>query len=538
MKHFLTAFFCLVLYHFACIDAFAFDKVLSRFAANASTELPYQTEAVENGSLLSGSWYNPNRNYEGFEFQVLDNGDFLIIFYTYPGSSDEAQAEQSFILGVGSIEGTTATINDAYRTFGPVFGENYDKDDLDIVTWGDFTVQFQDENNALVSYDGLDGAGTTQVTRLTNLVDPEQDGNLPSGMSAIWFDPETNGQGWFVEVLSSTEALVYWFTYDDNGNQAWSLGVGDIVGTTIQVPEMLAGKGTRFGSQFNTNDITLEPAALLALEYTDCNSGEVSILTADGTVSLSYPMVRLTALEGHDCTGFPGFEDGELTVMSNTTDPVLTRYKDRGETIFDVFGSSDTEGGNVDSDGAVAILPDGETVRMDFDQASKTYEMTNPKTGIRMIYREYPDGSRTLTVINPDNGKSVTVPLAPNSDGGETASLAQSKAASDVATLQAAASDRTEVDGGQVAQIVVNQCGGPTAQANVDFVVGDRANPSADPTSGQFRPSEALVVPAEVVGSSPRFEALIPIDAPEFSEAELEARCSQIPSSVTAFCFW
>ena len=43
-----------------------------------------------------------------------------------------------------------------------------DKDDLDLVTWGDMTIRFVDNNNAAIDYAGADGSGRTNVVRLTN----------------------------------------------------------------------------------------------------------------------------------------------------------------------------------------------------------------------------------------------------------------------------------------------------------------------------------------------------------------------------------
>ena len=61
--------------------------------ASAATPGPAQPQAVNDVSIMSGSWFNPARTYEGFEFQALDNGDFLIIFYTYLGPSDAPGAD-------------------------------------------------------------------------------------------------------------------------------------------------------------------------------------------------------------------------------------------------------------------------------------------------------------------------------------------------------------------------------------------------------------------------------------------------------------
>jgi hypothetical protein len=249
--------------------------------------------------------------------------------------------------------------------------------------------------------------------------------------------------------------------------------------------------------------------------------------------------VRLTALLGHDCAGFPGFEDGELTVMSNTTDPLLTRYKDAGGTIFDVFGTSDSSGQSVSSDGVLAVTPADDNVRMTFDEGSGTYEMVNQKNGTRFIYREDADGNRFLTVIDPVTGTSVTVPLEADDDP-DTQGDTRSKLAAQLPMRAAAGDDAVpQADGdGQLAEVVVQQCGGPTAAAKVDFIAGDRSVPGATPTNSSFQVEEVLVVPADVVGtgSQQRYQARIPVAGPEFSQAALDARCARLPDGPRNFC--
>ncbi|MCP4044914.1 MAG: hypothetical protein GY732_02855, partial [Gammaproteobacteria bacterium] len=47
-------------------------------------------------------------------------------------------------------------------------------------------------------------------------------------MSGSWYDPAHNGEGFLLEVLEDEQAIVYWFTYDENGNQRWFIGLGEV----------------------------------------------------------------------------------------------------------------------------------------------------------------------------------------------------------------------------------------------------------------------------------------------------------------------
>lgn len=170
------------------------------FLACLMFALPTQSVAQTD---YSGSWYNPSRNGEGFHIQLLDNGQALVIWFTYPGVSDDPATEQSWILGIGEFSGNTITINDAFKANGPVFGDGYDKDDFNRIIWGDLSVTFSGAATGVVNYDGLDGAGSTNISRITSIVGTEVKSSLPDGVSGAWYDPETDGQGWFVDRRST-----------------------------------------------------------------------------------------------------------------------------------------------------------------------------------------------------------------------------------------------------------------------------------------------------------------------------------------------
>jgi hypothetical protein len=249
----------------------------------------------------SGSWFNPERDGEGFHIEILDNERAMIIWFTYPGDTDNDTSEQSWILGNGEIDDKVLTFSDAFKSQGPVFGKQFNTDDLSFTTWGDIRVTFSDDDNAVVDYNGLDGVGRTEVTRLTRLADRADAWRLPVGMSGAWFNPKTNGQGWFVEVLSDSTALVYWFTYDGNGNPAWNVGVGYIDGNRIVIPNSLSGKGTQFGEGFDATAVKHEPFATIVIEYADCQSGTANYSLSNGMESDTLSVVRLTTLNRHNC---------------------------------------------------------------------------------------------------------------------------------------------------------------------------------------------------------------------------------------------
>ncbi|HET9049522.1 MAG TPA: hypothetical protein VFN29_11250, partial [Chiayiivirga sp.] len=74
---------------------------------------------------------------------------------------------------------------------------------------------------------------------------------VEAGHSGMWYDPSRSGEGWMLEVLPNDEAVVYWFTFDDQGNPRWLNGLGQVHrganGDEIRFDDLIAVHGPRFG---------------------------------------------------------------------------------------------------------------------------------------------------------------------------------------------------------------------------------------------------------------------------------------------------
>lgn len=130
-------------------------------------------------------------------------------------------------------------------------------------------------------------------------------GTVDHSITGAWYDPAHNGEGFLVELLDEQSAVVYWFTYDGEGDQRWFIGNGVIEGDQIVFDELLAGSGARFGEEFNPADVVLSPVGQLTLQWSDCNTASASYVVEGQEGSQS--LVRLTGLAGRDCgTSQPG----------------------------------------------------------------------------------------------------------------------------------------------------------------------------------------------------------------------------------------
>ena len=268
------------------------------------------------GPAQSGSWFTPERSGEGFTLQVLEDGSAVALWFTYPPVG--APGAQAWIYADGGrVEGDRIRFTQAYTTRGPRFGPGYDRNQLQLLPWGTLEFRFTACNDAEVTYAGPAswGSGTRRLARLTHLAELECTGKrrLGSngarsieglrGRSGSWFDPTHNGEGWTVEELPDGRTLVYWFTYDAAGEQAWT--VGDAVsgpGGRVTIEANLRPVGARFGGAFDPAQVQRLPWGRLELEFEDCNAGQVRYASTDAAFgSGALRPVRLSNIAGITC---------------------------------------------------------------------------------------------------------------------------------------------------------------------------------------------------------------------------------------------
>lgn len=259
---------------------------------------PSQLPTIDH--RFSGAWFDPEHSGEGFIVEILDDGRVVVYWFTY-----QQDGSQRWMIGIGEIADNRIVINDLMDAHGGRFGEDFNPDDVVLKTIGSMTLNFLDCSTALVSY-SVDNNGAHQNTsRLTRIYghnceggDEEQD----SGINGSWFDPSHSGEGFVVEQINSDEAVVFWFTYDDTGEQSWMFNVGSIEDGAIHVSDLLQPKGGHFGRSFDPDTVTHYQWGELNLDL-DCSGGIASYTTTtEGYSSGSQSLVRLTRLAGSACT--------------------------------------------------------------------------------------------------------------------------------------------------------------------------------------------------------------------------------------------
>jgi sugar lactone lactonase YvrE len=262
---------------------------------------------------ISGTWFDPSHDGEGWLIQVLDATSALIYWFTYE-PDDGGGSRQAWIgAQLGRIEGPNIITEGSLTTFGPEFGDGFDTESLQLVPWGDFTFSFTSCTDGTMYYAGRDDyqQGQLSLARLSSLAGltcgssrVEKGSSLIDGrMSGAWFDSSHSGEGWLLEILEGAQqALTVWFTYDDQGRQRWLIALGQVDGSTINFADVLEPVGAHFGPGFNPIDVNRSRWGSMQFQFNSCNSGNMTYQAVDpvdgsGTLQLE----PLTKIDGQQC---------------------------------------------------------------------------------------------------------------------------------------------------------------------------------------------------------------------------------------------
>ncbi|MCK9488180.1 MAG: hypothetical protein M0Q42_02050 [Xanthomonadales bacterium] len=138
---------------------------------------------------------------------------------------------------------------------------------------------------------------------------PGQAAVVEPGHSALWYDTARDGEGLLLEINSPDDALLTWYTWDEDGNQRWLIGEGTIVrddevGEYIEFPELIVTRGGRFGADFDPDQVERTVAGSATLVFQDCYEGQFSYDAFEQQGELA--LHRLTHTMGAGCRPIHG----------------------------------------------------------------------------------------------------------------------------------------------------------------------------------------------------------------------------------------
>lgn len=145
---------------------------------------------------------------------------------------------------------------------------------------------------------------TTMLLALLALAPRAAEAFDPS-YSGSWYRPEESGSGFNLEIISDERALLFWYTYDDNGQAVWLYSEGVVNGETIDFNVYYAD-GMRF-SDLDAADKNNRPWGTLQMRFLGCNNAEItyqSTLTGEDHSPVgtrTFPVQRLVNIASLPC---------------------------------------------------------------------------------------------------------------------------------------------------------------------------------------------------------------------------------------------
>lgn len=258
---------------------------------------------------ISAAWFDPSRNGEGFMLEILDKDQAVMYWFTY-----DTEGNQDWYVAQGEIRGNRILFPELIQVSGGEFGPGFDPGNVTNKVVGSASFIWSDCHTGamewVIDQDGNGRrSGRMDLLRLSYVMGlgcgmsplpPE----IPAGqLSGSWYDPSHAGEGYVLEVLIDRSALVYWFSFDPEGNRRWFFGTGEIQEDKLVFNQMLTTRGAIFGDGFDPESVVVDPWGTLELELV-CDIGTAAFEPTeagfpDGTLDLT----RLTYLSGLSCEG-------------------------------------------------------------------------------------------------------------------------------------------------------------------------------------------------------------------------------------------
>ena len=218
----------------------------------------------------SGAWYDPTRSGEGIELEILPGNKAGVYFFTFPPAG--VAGTQAWVYGIGDIVGNGIEFAKVLRPARDASGK------MTQVPWGRIALTFDDCNSGGMRWDGPAEWGSMEVklrrlSALNGLDCASNGASAPTQASGAWYDPATSGDGFLVEQLDATHLGTLYFISNPDGTQSWAQGMGTWNGLAWHIDPIMP-MGTRFGSAFDSTQISRPPYFYLFDLSFDCATGQ------------------------------------------------------------------------------------------------------------------------------------------------------------------------------------------------------------------------------------------------------------------------
>ncbi|MEM9301294.1 MAG: M14 family zinc carboxypeptidase [Pseudomonadota bacterium] len=268
---------------------------------DATLTVPVDGEAtpaflVEPGS--TAAYFDPTHDGEGFLIEIVDAALAVVYWFTY----DENGA-QRWYTGNGEIRGNEIVVEDLLGVAGGRFGDAFDPDAIERFRVGRLSLLFTGCDGAQLRFGTPGKVFRQDLVRLSEVSGLGCGSGITPDNAAFatgsWFDPARSGEGFVVQALADGRGLVYWFTFDTEGQPAWYFGTGDLTDSgVVTIEDAFVTSGGRFGDDFDPDDVVLERWGTLRFRF-GCTGGSMSYDdTPPGFGAGSFDIAALTRPAG------------------------------------------------------------------------------------------------------------------------------------------------------------------------------------------------------------------------------------------------
>src|ERR1700687_4307319 len=230
---------------------------------------------------LSGLWWNPNESGWGISFTQRRNIVFAA-WYTYDASGNPKWYVASNCGMPAGTTGTSGTCSGSlYEASGPTFfGTPFNPSLVHPLVAGSLRVNFQDANNASMTYTV---AGQTRTVAITRQIFQNGPTAPAVDYTDLWWNPSESG--WGIAVTHQFGVMfLTWFVYDNSGKPMWYAATSCTVSGAGCSGTLYRATGPAFGPTFDPSMIQAFSAGTVSASFTDANNGTLSY-TVNGVTS-------------------------------------------------------------------------------------------------------------------------------------------------------------------------------------------------------------------------------------------------------------
>jgi len=220
---------------------------------------------------LSGLWWNPNESGWGIDFTQRRNIIFAA-WYTYDASGNPKWYVASSCT-MANANVTSGTCNGTlFEVNGPnFFGGAFESSKVNVTTAGTLAVNFQDANNASLTYTLGTQTRTVPITR-----QPISGGSIPGvDYTDLWYNAAESGWGLAIAQQGSVMFLA-WYVYDSSGKPMWFVASNCAVSGTSCTGALFRTTGPAFGPTFDSTAVHVTQVGTVSVNFSDPNNGVLS----------------------------------------------------------------------------------------------------------------------------------------------------------------------------------------------------------------------------------------------------------------------